>query len=427
MKKVKFLAVLASFAVAASMLPMTVGAAGYAAIDGTKVTSFDKYLVMKNDANVPAVNFEFTIKAGDAVEATGDTMEVLAGVGTPKFVVEDDNANGTDEKAKVEFKSSDTTAAENTVSDKTVNFVTEDDTDEKFATKTVKVDFSDVEFTEPGVYRYIITEEDTTFSGVTNDSVGTRTLDVYVIDDSDTAKKLKIESYVLHTGTAAPKKTASTDPAKLEDKSTGFTNKFGTNSIEFGKEVTGNQGSKDKYFKFTLQLNGIAGSTFNVITDKMDVAPSANSATKYDADTMTAANGADDNDAIDGLQIFSESNNVITRDFYLSDGQYVRIEGLPTGIEYTLTEDKEEYTATEGTDTVWKAAAEAEEAKVYDDATSGTVTKDIHTGYTNDKRGTIPTGVILSVAAPVVIGVAVLGGIVFLFIRNKKRDAEEEE
>lgn len=46
--------------------------------------------------------------------------------------------------------------------------------------------------------------------------------------------------------------------------------------------------------------------------------------------------------------------------------------------------------------------------------------------FTNTRTGTIPTGILLSVAAPAAVGVVVIGGIAYLLIKNKRREAEEE-
>ena len=60
-------------------------------------------------------------------------------------------------------------------------------------------------------------------------------------------------------------------------------------------------------------------------------------------------------------------------------------------------------------------------------AQSGTINDaDVRTGFINTKQGTIPTGVLLSVAAPACIGVIVLGGIIFLLVRGRKRRTEED-
>lgn len=136
--------------------PFAALAAGttYTPVNGSADTfKFDKYLVMKNDANVPNYTAMFKIEAGSAIaaDATKGKMEVLAGPvanGAPSIT-------GT-----AVFAPTDTPTAENAVPEgKTVTFSTSDvKTDEKFATKTLGVDFSGVSFDEPGVYRYTITE-----------------------------------------------------------------------------------------------------------------------------------------------------------------------------------------------------------------------------------------------------------------------------
>ena len=52
--------------------------------------------------------------------------------------------------------------------------------------------------------------------------------------------------------------------------------------------------------------------------------------------------------------------------------------------------------------------------------------EDTNAKFTNTREGTIPTGVILSIAAPAAVGAAAIGGIAFILIRNKRRKSEEE-
>ena len=112
----------------------------------------------------------------------------------------------------------------------------------------------------------------------------------------------------------------------------------------------------------------------------------------------------------------------------MKNGQNIKILGLAAGTAYEIEETPEDYVAsakvtgdtTRDSDSSDVAFAEN---KVYDTE----LTADTTVAYTNNRSGAIPTGIILSVAAPVAIGVAVLGGIVFLVIKNKKRDPEEEE
>ena len=45
--------------------------------------------------------------------------------------------------------------------------------------------------------------------------------------------------------------------------------------------------------------------------------------------------------------------------------------------------------------------------------------------FTNDKHGTIPTGVLLSATGLIVVGLIVVVGVVFFGIRSKKRYEED--
>ena len=46
--------------------------------------------------------------------------------------------------------------------------------------------------------------------------------------------------------------------------------------------------------------------------------------------------------------------------------------------------------------------------------------------FTNTRQGTIPTGVLLSIAAPAGVGIVVIAGIVYLLIKDRRRKTEEE-
>lgn len=459
MKKSRFFAGFAAAAIAASMfgaLPASAAGTDYTPLvvssttDTNYSTSFDKYLVMKNTSSVPDAEFEFAVSAGAAVQASAAVpaqgkptdpdyvpavpakLAVLPGVDADNIKI----YSGTDTdttKNELTIASTDAATAESakTTADAAV-FATAATDDEQFVKKSLKVDLSGVTFTEPGVYRYIIAESVTTGSGITNgyEGEGTapinkRTLDVYVKDATDaTGKKLAIEGYVLYKGevTGAPNATrtnASATPlqnngAEVDGavKSNSITNYYGTQSITFGKEVTGNQGSKDKYFEFTVALtNAAAGTVYTVDISNADAKSGTNSATIAD------------NQGQDNVTSFSVAANATgaTQKFYLQDGQYITIYGLAVGTHYEISENAEDYTATEGITAANNASGEA-----YTDDVSGDIESvDIKTGFTNDRTGAIPTGVILSIAGPAIVGIAVVGGIIFMTVKRKKEDAED--
>lgn len=81
------------------------------------------------------------------------------------------------------------------------------DLDHKYAKSEVKVDFSGVTFTAPGVYRYVITEDTVTSQANITKDPGTYYLDVYVQNDESASGKLKIDGYVFHKSDDTTKKT----------------------------------------------------------------------------------------------------------------------------------------------------------------------------------------------------------------------------
>lgn len=369
--------------------------------NGTKA-EFNKYLTMKSDANVPNVTFKFTTAAGAHVDAdrANHLSEVLPGVGTP--VISD-----------VAFQASDAKYAAKQDGDQ----ITLED-GQSYAKHAVAIDFTGITFDEPGVYRYIITESATdAATGVTNDAEAKRTLDVYVTDDG--SGKLEVSSYVLQNGeitTAAP-----TDQATVT-KSDGYINTYATNDLSFSKKVTGNQASRDQYFKFTVKITGaVKGTAYDVDMDNADVAPAANAATKYSAEDMKAANTL-----ADGKLIVGE-DGTLTHDFYIQNGQSIKIKGLANGTAYEVSEENLDYTPAaviaDGGDTDGATIDEAGN-KVADIG----LTKDTEVDFTNTKEGTIPTGVILAMAPYLVgAGIAGCGGTIYVVSKKKSKKSEDEQ
>lgn len=354
----------------------------YTAVAGTS-TTFDKYLVMDVDANVPNATFAFTVAPGTAIAATENRVAVLAGIGTPTI-------------ADVTFAPTDSTTA---------GLPSDTDTataGQKYATQTATVDFSGISFTEPGIYRYIVTETATTNQGVTNDESATRTLDVYVTDNDGA---LEVSSYVLHTGTDAP--AAGTDKGsadvsntgdKLGDKSAGYTNTYDTSNLTFSKTVSGNQASRDKYFAFTVTIRGaVAGTVYDVDLTKADVNISAN---PNDATTCIG------NAVTQPQRLTVPADGTVTQVFYLQHGQEITIKGLAKGTEYAVTENPEDYKQT-----------------APDNASGTIVSEDVTAAFTNTRSGVIPTGVLLTVAP--FAAIMAIGAVGILVMVGKKRKRAE--
>ncbi len=438
-KLMKTLSALLVTAVATAALVVPVSAdTTYTAITGNKVT-FYKTLIVDKDAAIPNLEFTFETTAGTAAKKNQPTTElsVLAGTGT----IAD---------ATVTF------APDSPVDGTNAHSVA---ADYKTVTLPVQVDLTAASYDEPGVYRYYITElngntkvvydVDNRLAATAGNRV--RTLDVYVEDTGAATPTLAVTGYVMYLGqvTAAP--TIGTNPLNgtAIDSSTEVTitgdgiyvetgtgkgdtdaatktnyimNLYKTHDLTFGKEVIGNQGSRDKYFKVTVTCPGLtAGDKFPVYMANAVKEPTANSATTYTADAMKNANN------------ITELTSTQLADgyaFYLQDGNYITILGLPEGCDYTVSEDAEDYTSNEGITAAnssldWNSSVAGVDA--LGDALTGTMNADKHTGFTNEKKGLIPTGVLLVATPVIIVALIAIAGVVFFSVRSAKSKAQEDE
>lgn len=438
-----------SMVAAAMALPALAAGSNYDAIAAQDAT-FTKYLLLEEDMQVPSLTFAYTIGNTGVTASAGDDTHLPLYPG--KTVTTTGATPETYPKIEdISFSDADT--AENST------LLTGYSTYKK----TITIAFGDgtdvVKFDEPGVYRYYIQETvDTSASGLyydveldatalrTNGDLY-RTLDVYVEDaTTDSDKTLKVTGYIMYDGqvTDAPDASASTVAGSTAitrteaievngtttpgvtgaTKTDNYVNFYDAYSLTFGKEVTGNQGSKDKYFKMTLKLTSPVDVTFTVDISNADGTVPSNSAT--DATYVGQSNVT---------TIAATAGTEVSTDFYLQDGQYITVKGLPVGTAYVLSEVTEGYKQTEGivqslSSISWDASNDT--PSVVNDAlangVSGTITNaDIHTGFTNAKDGILPTGILVKATPVILIGVLAIAGVVFFAVRNaKNRDLEDE-
>lgn len=344
--------VLAAVLVFASAIP----AFAYSGTVTGEQFTLTKYLLMDKDAQaVPDVNFTFTVSPGEAVPAEG----ILAGVG--KITV-----------PQVSFSSSDSAVGNE---DPEASKVPGMSAEKKFVKKTVSIDFTSAGFTNPGIYRYLISETASDKGYITSDSAQQKKLDVYVVN-GDTDDSLKIGGYVLHT-------------AGTETKANGFTNTYDTYDLTLENKVEGNQASHTQYFKFTVKLTNSVDGTYNVTLTNAD---------------QDAISSSDDYSGQTNDKTVTISSGTGTATFYLKNGQSIVIPGLAKGTNYEITEtDADGYTVS---DTGKQGALDADK----------TVT------FTNTKGGVIPTGVMLVVAP--FAALMVVGGVGAFAIAKKKRNEE---
>ena len=334
-----------------SMLGMTAFAKTGTTTDDV---TFTKTLDMSEaqGASVPDVQFAYTITSGNSVRATETTPEILAGIGEPKI-------------ANVAFSYADAVDSNNKV------------------VKIATVDFNDVKWTAPGIYRYTITEQNSKNADVINDSAATRTLDVYVVNDDEGG--YKIASQAMIKGTAAP---TGKDYA-TESKSDGFTNSYKTYELSLKKVVDGTMGDMGRTYNFTINFEGPANASF-----------------KMGEETITLNNAG-----------------IGSTNIGLTNGSMKTINGIPSTVKYTVVEN---INKNDGYTVSYKVNDNAVDSTT--DAISVSTSKqemgkaDNAVVCTNLKNAVTPTGIAMTVA-PYILMVAVAGIFAVLFLRRRHEEA----
>lgn len=232
-------------------------------------------------------------------------------------------------------------------------------------TKEIKIDLP--EYDSVGVYTYIIHEAAGNSAGVTyyDDAILLR---VTVIEQDG---KLRIAA--VHT-----EDPESTGEGKKDD----FDDRYSAGELEVHKDVEGIMGNKEKYFKFTVQLTGEEGKTYQ---DSYAITGGS-----YDANPAS-------------IEIRPGETTKAT--FYLKDDDTIHIENLPYGVEYKVSETPvADYVTTE-TGTEGEVDEAVEQAN-----------------FTNTKGGTVDAGVVLD-SAPYLFtltGAAGVGLLLTLRRRHQK-------
>ena len=264
----------------------------------------------------------------------------------------------------------------------------------KVSTQDLSIDWSKVKIKEPGVYRWTVTKkvEDTDPVGNPTNNSATLYLFAYATDNSGT---LVISGVGLtHDANLTAAKGDLSDSYPVQ-----------TLNLTLSKTVTGNQGSKDQYFKFTVNLNSPAGSadqTYEITGHDVTV-------------PQTAYNNATSN-----VTTVSVSGGKGSVDLWLKHGQTVTIKNMLYGTSYTITESENTgYTVTSAI-TGDTTDAQADGATVSDKSlTSSTIA-----AFTNDKQAVVPTGVILQSSAPI-MGLLMAAALLLLVYAGKRKVVAE--
>lgn len=342
-----------------AMLGMQVSAAESSSAEAAvkKNPMITKQITKESNIYAPKTTFKFTVAPGTAVPASENQEAIYAG------------------------------PAKGVTLDKDVIASVPADSDignEKITVGTTKLNVNESVFTKgedakPGIFRYVVSEVATDKDGNAYEGVAYTTeqkyFDVYVT--SDDVGNLEVSSYLFVDKTDSKSKDGGV-----------FTNDYSSRhdtlkDLTVKKEVTGNQGNRNKDFKFTIKVDGAAGEQYYV--------------TFSDGKAPTT--------------LVSGEAKTIT----LKDNETAKIFGLSETDEYTVTEASY-------ADDGYKTTIDNVETLT----TTGTITgnSDKNITVVNDKTTNSPTGIFLHVAPYIaLIGAAIASSLLF-FRRKRAKDMD---
>ena len=423
---------------------------------------FDKDLVMPKDATVPDVEFNFELEAnahGNGVTVEG--WEVHTGIFE---LIEDADEDTLEKDYSVEFNSTHPTTP-----GQTGNNVTAKDT-EKYATESFSIDFSEVKWPEPGIYRYVIKETAGDENGITY-TVKVFYIDVYVVSDDDGNLSVgntvvteddflkpdpdkegeddenqdgivddptvpKEEDGVKLDASGQDPKNPGDEPQEPGEGKTNPEDKVpdekypdeepDPNKPDDNKGINKGKSQADfinNYAPLTLGLSktvkGNQGSrvAFFKFTVKIENADVEDGVYKI---VGTTGDGSD--------KYIIIHSGVGTATVYLKHGQSISIL-VPYDTDYTITEagdvaNADEYkTSTDAAASTWDSTAwnsDANKGKLSKIATGEEMANSVTVAFVNFQEGAIPTGVLMTIAPfAALMGIGLAGGAVVL---KKKRE-----
>ena len=349
-----------------AMLGMQVSAAENSGTEAAakKNPTITKQIKKESNIYAPKTTFQFTIAPGTAVPAGNGNDAVYAGP----------EGGAVLETGVIASTPADSDVGETTITAGTTNI------------KVNESVFTTGANAKPGIFRYIVSEVAADSDGNAYEGVDYSTeqkyFDVYVTSDDD--GNLEVSSYMF----------VDKDDSKSKDGGI-FTNDYSSKhdalkDLTVKKEVTGNQGNRNKEFTFTIMVKGAEGEQYYVtFSDGTDPI------TLVSGESQTITLKDDETAKIWGL---SETDKyTITEASYADDG-------------YTTTIDNEEKLTATGTITTG-AGTNAENG-------------DKKITVVNDKTTNSPTGIFLHVAPYIaLIGAAIASSLLF-FRRKRVKDMD---
>lgn len=183
-------------------------------------------------------------------------------------------------------------------------------------------------------------------------------------------------------------------PTGLELGNTGkvsnpvFVHEYNPNPVEVSKKVTGNQADTNQKFVFRVTVNKKAGQT-------LSISPAADKVTTSTDDTQ------------------------VVYEFQLAHDEKVFINGLTGDDSYTVQEEEAGYVPS-FVYTIGDEDGSVNPRNILE-VSAATDGKDEKVVFTNEKNGTVPTGILMT-AAPYVAVVGLGGVFAGMFFRRKRED-----
>ncbi|WP_416334596.1 Spy0128 family protein [Anaerococcus sp. DFU013_CI05] len=245
---------------------------------------------------------------------------------------------------------------------------------------TVNIDQAAVNNVLPGVYRFNITENDTTIAGITKDP-STMTVDAFVTTTNGTDRK--VEYFIV---------SENGQKANLN-----FENKLETQDITLTKTISGNQANLSDKFTFNIVVSSATDKTVSY--------------------TITDASGtAKTGQVTTGKGISSTQ---------MTNGSTIKIEGLAAGDKLAVSEtDSNNYGGYEATATYNGADVIKNQSLPVTDASFTVAAGGDTIQWTNSRKAEIPTGLIENIA-PFVLAIAAAGVIFFVYFNRDKNEEEQ--
>ena len=345
--------------------------------------------------------------------------------------------------------------------DDTTNTVVPGTSEEQgiYAYRNFTIDFTGVTFKAPGVYRFKMqtTMSPASVSGLSSVDTADRYIDVYVNQNtsSTTDQDLLIAGYTIHKSANAIPDVSANWASNLKEQ--GLSARYATKTLTVTKTVSGNQGSKNQEFDFTLTITGAEpGATFPVKLyneteieriyegiigggDPADYTDNelamvlgtvygigyvkTNSRTGLQTQNTVldqSETGLDRDITITKCTLVANASGNATYSFKMKNGDTLILDNLTESVQYSITEANQDYNPS------WSLTAATNANGTTNTVASRAIgAQSNEVAFTNTREVPVATGVVLAILPFAILTIAAVAAGVYITARKKK--AEEME